>query len=240
MSVTDRVVQAYFNYAYNPVYDLVATQPGQYHKLQQTCIDMLELKTNDRVLCVGVGTGNEVHYLLQANENISIVGIDLSRSALRRAQNKAARMGQEIELQRMDARCLTFPDESFNKVICIHLMDFMRDNGKATEEMFRVLKRGGRFVITYPSYREGMRLGVNLLRDNIHGSIDSGQPLFLAMLKAVVRMPLGIVYLPLLFRPGKKSYLRSGLETMMMNLGIEDCRIEEDTVYNDFIVSGEK
>jgi len=51
---------------------------------------------------------------------------------------------------------------------------------------------------------------------------------------------MGIVYLPLLFRPNRKSYSRSELEAMITQLTTGDFRIEEDAVYQDFIVYGRK
>ena len=135
MNITEKVIQAYFNYAYNPVYDFVATQPTRYEHLQRTCVDKLELKDEDTVLCVGVGTGNEIYHLLQTNKNINIVGVDLSRSALERARNKVTKTGTGITLLRMDAACLDFLAESFDKVVCIHLMDFTRDNKSMTKEI---------------------------------------------------------------------------------------------------------
>ncbi|GAH52079.1 unnamed protein product, partial [marine sediment metagenome] len=50
----------------------------------------------------------------------------------------------------------------------------------------------------------------------------------------------GIVYLPLLFRPKQKSYSRRELEVMITQLTTADFQIEEDPVYQDFIVYGTK
>jgi ubiquinone/menaquinone biosynthesis C-methylase UbiE len=240
LSITEKITQVYFDYVYNPVYDFIATYPIRYQKLHQICIDKLELNDGDIVLCVGVGTGNEINYLFRTNKNINIVGVDLSRNALKRAHRKAAESGREIVLQRMDATCLDFPPESFDRVACIHLMDFVRDNKNITKEILRVLKCGGRFVITYPSYKEGLRLGLSLVRDNIRTSTNYGKSRIFAILKSLIRVPVGIVYLPLMIRPGKKSYTRSELEVITASLGVNEYNIEEDMVYNDFIVSGKK
>lgn len=50
----------------------------------------------------------------------------------------------------------------------------------------------------------------------------------------------GIIYLPLLFRPKRKSYSRSELEAMISQLTMGGFEIEEDTMYQDFIVYGRK
>jgi ubiquinone/menaquinone biosynthesis C-methylase UbiE len=238
MNTTGKLMQAYFNYAYNPVYDFTVGRLNRYRRLQERCVDKLELKDRERVLCVGVGTGNEILHVLQGNRNVSIVGVDYSYTALQRASKKVLALSREIQLLFMDARHLEFTAGSFDKVLCIHLMDFVQENGEVTNEILRVLKPGGRFVITYPSDKEGPRLGISLLSDSVRHSINSGKCRVRALLGSLAQMLLGIVYLPLLFRPRRESYSRGELETMLTQSINGDCQIEEDTVYQDFVVYG--
>jgi len=240
MNTTGKLVQAYFNYAYNPVYDFTTGRLNRYHQLQERCVDKLELKDKERVLCIGVGTGNEILHILHRNRNVSIVGVDYSCTALQMAYRKALVWGKEIDAFIMDARHLEFTAGSFDKVLCIHVMDFVQENEKVTGEILRVLKPGGQFVITYPSDKEGLRLAVNLLSDSVRHSINSGKQCIRALLECLAQMLVGIVYLPLLCRPKRKSYSRSELEAMLTRLTTGDYQIEEDTVYQDFIVYGEK
>jgi ubiquinone/menaquinone biosynthesis C-methylase UbiE len=240
MNTTKKLMQAYFNYVYNPVYDFTTGQLSRYHHLQKRCVGKLDLKDRDRVLCVGVGTGNEILHIFRRNRNVGIVGVDYSHTALNRASKKAQAFSKEIQLLLMDARHLRFPAGSFDKVLCIHVMDFVQENEKVTNEILRVLKDGGQFVITYPSAKEGPRLGISLLSDNVRHSINSGKHWGRALLECLAQTLVGIVYLPLLCRPKRKSYSRSELEAMITQLATGDCQIEEDTVYQDFIVCGEK
>jgi len=240
MSLAEKLIRAYFDLVYNPVYDFATARLSRYRELQSTCVSKLELRDNDKILCVGLGTGNEVLHILQANRNVSIVGIDYSRTALQKACRKALMWGKEIETQIMDARCLEFRPESFDKVLCVHVMDFMEDNWEATKEIIRVLKVGGQFVVTYPTNREGPRLGLNLLRDSVRHGMASRKHRIRAISGSLVRMLLASVYLPLLFRPKRKSYSRSKLEAMITSLTARDFHIEEDPIYQDFIVYGRK
>jgi ubiquinone/menaquinone biosynthesis C-methylase UbiE len=240
MSFTSKLMQAYFNYAYNPVYDLTVARLNRYRKLQERCVGKLELKDNDRVLCVGLGTGNEILHILEMNRNVDIVGIDYSYAALKKACKKALALGKQIKSVVMDTRCLEFTAGSFDRVVCIHVMDFIQENEKVTHEILRVLKNGGRFVITYPSYREGVRLGLNLLSDSFWHGINSGKHRIRALLESLAPMLVGIVYLPFLFRSKQKPYSRSELESMITRLTTGDFQIEEDPIYQAFIVSGRK
>ena len=140
----------------------------------------------------------------------------------------------------MDAQRLDFPAESFDTVICIHVMDWVDDNHQATGELFRVLKAGGQFVITYPSDKEGAKLGFNLMKDMIQTNSDSGKHPVQAFLITAAQMLTMLVYVPLVSRPNKKSYSRRALEKMIRQAKGGSIQIDEDVVYQDFIVYGRK
>ncbi|GAG71246.1 unnamed protein product [marine sediment metagenome] len=55
MSFGRKLVQTYFNIAYNQVYDFTTARLNCYRKLQERCVGKLELQDNDKVLCVGIG-----------------------------------------------------------------------------------------------------------------------------------------------------------------------------------------
>jgi ubiquinone/menaquinone biosynthesis C-methylase UbiE len=192
------------------------------------------------VLCVGVGTGNEILRILARNPNIKITGIDYSAKALKKAAEKALRQGKTIQTFEMDARNLDFKPASFDKVLCIHVMDFIENQDTVTGEIFRVLKKGGQFVITYPSTKENVKSGFSLFKNTINFRLNSGGNRFLTLLKGVIQMLVSIVYLPLFLRSKRKSYTYEELNKMVNSFGIIDFQIEEKTDYWDYIVSGIK
>ena len=55
----------------------------------------------------------------------------------------------EVGLQ-MDVHELTFPDESFDAVVALHVLDAVADQPRALEELHRVLRRGGVAVLQVP------------------------------------------------------------------------------------------
>lgn len=241
MSFAEKLMQAYFNLIYNPVYDFTTGRLRRYYNLQKTCIGKFDFKDGDSILCVGVGTGNEVLHILQSNRNVSIVGVDYSETALQRAYAKATKSGKEIMVINMDARHLEFAPGTFDKVLCLHVMDFVEDNHQVTNETFRVLKEGGQFVVTYPSDTEGVKLGSDLLKDTIRTSLNSGRNRFKVILDLVPRVLIGFVYLPqLILRPKKKIYSRRELRAMIAQLTDAGFHIEEEPIYQDFIVYGRK
>lgn len=137
INFANRLMQSYFDLAYNRVYDFTTARLSSYQTLLSTCIDKLHLHNDDKVLCVGLGTGNEVLHILERNRDVNIVGVDYSYTALRKAEKKALSLGREIEVCMMDARHLEFATASFDKAVCIHVMDFVEESEAVTYEILR-------------------------------------------------------------------------------------------------------
>lgn len=239
MSFSEKLVGFYFDWVYNPAYDLTTAQFSAYHRLQERSVGKFEFKDGDSILCIGIGTGNEIPYILSKNAMVNIAGVDMSGRALKRAYRKGQMMGKDVKLFNMDARNLEFPAESFDKVLCLHVMDFIEDDEMVTREILRVLKNGGQFVITYPLNREGVKLGVNMLKYGFHHNI-SLRKYGKALGEFLAQVGVGIIYLPLLFRAKQRFYSRRDLETAFTEFSVMGFQIEEDALYMDFIVCGRK
>ena len=99
------------------------------------------------VLEVGVGTGLSLqHYA----PHLQVTGIDFSQDMLKKAQAKVQDMNlsQVQTLRQMDARQLDFPDNSFDTVAAMHVVSVVPDPGQVMQEIARVLKPGGKLVVT--------------------------------------------------------------------------------------------
>ncbi|MCA2006695.1 class I SAM-dependent methyltransferase [Tritonibacter mobilis] len=105
---------------------------------------------NDRkghVLEVGVGTGLSLpHY----GPEVRITGVDFSAEMLAKAQRKvdALDLKKRVDLQRMDARELAFENASFDTIAAMHVLSVVPEPEKVMAEIARVLKPGGKVVIT--------------------------------------------------------------------------------------------
>ncbi|MGJ8625627.1 MAG: class I SAM-dependent methyltransferase [Sulfitobacter sp.] len=99
------------------------------------------------VLEVGVGTGLSLeHY----SPHLQVTGIDFSAQMLVKARKKVSRLSLNhvAALHQMDARTLDFPDHSFDTIAAMHVLSVVPEPQKVMSEITRVLKPGGRVVIT--------------------------------------------------------------------------------------------
>ena len=97
------------------------------------------------VLDVGCGTGN--FSIKLAKMGLNVTGIDVSDNMLDVARDKAKKGGLSIDFINMDARDMIFEDESFDGVISMAAIEFIQESEKVLNEMFRVVKKGGKIVI---------------------------------------------------------------------------------------------
>ncbi len=105
----------------------------------------------DRVLDVGVGTGDMALALLRRQPEAAVVGLDLSEEMMRLGREKPG--GAAIRLVRGDGLRLPFPDTTFDGVVSAFLLRNVPDPLAALSEQRRVLRPGGRLVcleMTWP------------------------------------------------------------------------------------------
>ena len=231
------LLQAYFDRVYNPVYDYTTATLTRYRRLQDRCLELLDLPRGRRLLCIGLGTGNEAAFALRIAPRISITGVDTSRFALAAARRKVRAAGRDAELLVMDASKLSFADGAFDRVLCMHVLDFVQDVERTVREAVRVLGPGGRLVLTLPSRAEGPSMGAALVGDQVHASLRNGRNPLAVAADIILKIPLGLIYLPLFLRPARRSFSRTQVEALFQGCGIPTPRIEEEPAYQDYIVT---
>jgi phosphatidylethanolamine/phosphatidyl-N-methylethanolamine N-methyltransferase len=115
------------------------------HAGRVQAIQRMDIRSGDRVLEVGVGTGiNATLY----PRDCSVTGIDLSSSMLERARERVVRKGiWNVRLLEMDAANVKFADNAFDIVYAPYLISVVPDPVVVAREMRRVCRPGGRIVI---------------------------------------------------------------------------------------------
>lgn len=105
------------------------------------------LSPGKRALELGCGTGIFLEKV--AMSGASLHGIDLSQDLLERAAERVRTLSN-VRLHRGNAEQLPFPDETFDVVYGSSILHHL-DPEAALREVFRVLRRGGRFVFAEPN-----------------------------------------------------------------------------------------
>jgi len=107
----------------------------------------LGARPGDRILDVGCGPGFYVTELVEAvGREGSVVGVDSSADMLTVAAKRAA--GHDnVEFHEAEATSLPVPDASFERAVCVQVLEYVRDVPTALREMYRALRPGGRMLV---------------------------------------------------------------------------------------------
>jgi len=125
------------------VYDFVygaALAPGM-----KLAFDLMELRSGQKVLEVGIGTGLSLGYYPR---NVKVTGVDLADGMLAECQKKIE-LGkfENVKLQKMDAMHMEFDDNSFDRIFAPSVVSVIPDPEKVVAEMLRVCKPEGMVCI---------------------------------------------------------------------------------------------
>ena len=135
------IEQAYRRYA--RFYDLcfgAVFQPGR-----KAIIDRLDFWPGERILEVGVGTGLSLPLY---PEDVAVTGIDISPDMLDQAHARKMRdrLDNVAQLAVMDAEDMAFEDDTFDKVVAMHVASVVPDPERLVDEMRRVCKPNGQII----------------------------------------------------------------------------------------------
>lgn len=99
---------------------------------------------NKIILDIGANYGEISKVLARYNR---LTGIDTDKKAL----NYAKRYCPDAEFRCASAVKLPFAKDSFEMVICLSVLEHIKDDQKVLKEISRVLKREGELILTVPS-----------------------------------------------------------------------------------------
>jgi SAM-dependent methyltransferase len=100
-----------------------------------------KIRENSLVLDAGCGNGKNMLY----RKDLNFIGIDISSKQVDICKQKG------LNTFEGDIRNLLFENETFDNIICIatyHHLDNDIDRATALNELYRVLKKGGKILIT--------------------------------------------------------------------------------------------
>lgn len=121
---------------------------NQLKPAQDLLMEMADLKPGESVLDVACGTGLvSFRALTKLGERGRVMGTDISEKMVEISSSLAIKKQENrVLFERMDAEELSIENCSFDVALCALGLMYFPDPGKALEEIFRVLKPGGRAV----------------------------------------------------------------------------------------------
>ncbi|MEO6407102.1 MAG: class I SAM-dependent methyltransferase [Ferruginibacter sp.] len=181
-------------------------------------IDALEIKEDDEVLDVASGTGQPGLTIASLAIKGKVTAIDVADQMLSIARDKAAGKGIEnFETKVCDVCELPFDENAFDKISCRMGFMFFPDMQLASDEMYRVLKTGGKMATSV--WAES---GKNVWITTIMGVINKN-----------MQLPPPPAGAPGMFRCGAPGFMRSILENSGFK-NIEDQEIVGKVAYDNF------
>jgi ubiquinone/menaquinone biosynthesis C-methylase UbiE len=129
-----------------PLYDPIVKLLGG-DRARKQLVDQAAIRSGNRVLEVGCGTGSLLLAIKHAHPDVEVVGLDPDPKALTRAKGKADAEGVTIELDRGFSDALPYPPASFDRVLSSLMFHHLPAEEKESmlTEVRRVLKAGGTF-----------------------------------------------------------------------------------------------
>ena len=135
--------------------------------------DELRLGPGSTLLDLACGRG-AYGLLIAKATGASLIGVDFSAQALTEAREQAGRMGVPTATFQVGELTATgLPDASVEGVLCTDAIQFPDQPAVAYDEIRRVLKPGGRVVLTCwePVDRADERVGVRIRRADLAGGL---------------------------------------------------------------------
>ena len=94
------------------------------------------------ILDLGSASGGNTLHLINLGHNVT--SVEYSDIGVR------LQHGKGISAIQADARCLPFSDESFDVIICLDVLEHIKEDYKVAAEINRLLTRNGHFLISVP------------------------------------------------------------------------------------------
>jgi len=124
-------VSSFYDYTFGQVF-----RPGQ-----KKLVNMMDCKSSDQVLEIGIGTGTSFRYY---PETTSVIGIDISPDMLKKAKRRVEKeLLQNKQVIMMNGEQLHFPDNTFDKVVGMYVISVTQNPNTLIKEMKRVCKPHG-------------------------------------------------------------------------------------------------
>jgi ubiquinone/menaquinone biosynthesis C-methylase UbiE len=114
-------------------------------------MNALGIDPSDHILDLGCGHGRSLAELAARASTGHVVGADPSELMVEIAaqRNRALIKADHVDIVLASVESLPFPDDFFDKVLCVHVLYFLKDLDASMREIARVLRAGGRLGLLF-------------------------------------------------------------------------------------------
>ncbi|MCC3859930.1 class I SAM-dependent methyltransferase [Pseudemcibacter aquimaris] len=114
-------------------------------------VDALSINPEDYVLEIGCGPGVALTEVLKKINGGKLVGLDHSKEMIVQSRKSClpAVSDGTLELWIEQFETCQIEDQYFDKVFCVNVIQFFRDQKEAIEKIYRILARNGAAAVTY-------------------------------------------------------------------------------------------
>jgi ubiquinone/menaquinone biosynthesis C-methylase UbiE len=126
-------------------------------------LKMMSGRKFQRILEIGYGSGVFMPELAEHADELWGVDIHSHTEAVRR---RLQEFGTQVQLYLADVNSMPFPDGHFDGIVAISTLEFIDDLDAACNELDRVLKQDGCFLVVTPTNSPLADAGLKLLTGN--------------------------------------------------------------------------
>jgi ubiquinone/menaquinone biosynthesis C-methylase UbiE len=121
--------------------------------ITEQTLALMDIQSADRILDLGCGTGWASRRMARLAPNGEVVGLDLANEMLRRGE-EASSAFKNVRYVWGSAENIPEADNAFSKVLSVESFYYYADQGKALDELRRVMAPGARLFILINLYKD--------------------------------------------------------------------------------------
>lgn len=120
-------------------------------EMNRATVEHMHIEPQHTCLDIGFGGGVTLDLMVDLTNRGRVCGIEISNTMLRHARRRFSRLINErrLNLARGTIEAVPYEGEQFDSVCTVNTVYFWQDPNKAIQETHRVLKPGGRFVLSF-------------------------------------------------------------------------------------------